>query len=257
MNAPGRRTWREHRTESGFTLLELMISLSLLGVMLTMAYSVFTTALMAVPRGEDMAARSMRFRAATSILSKQVRSAVNYPAHAENDDVFPYFWGDPASFSFITASPQHRGGEGLGWVTYWTDGRSVSMGERLIFSADSVSGDAPDPTSQTVLLDGLSSARFEYLRLDGDESEWRDGWDAFEEQGLPAAVRITLGGVNDGKTYWVQEIPLMPVAYGLGAYDPEIAVQQQGGAGGGGSGSDGSDGGGQGGDGGDDGGDEP
>ena len=227
------------RGEAGFTLLELMISLSLLGVRMAMAYSVFTTALAAVPRGEDFAARSARFRAATSIISKQVRSAVNSPAHGENDEVYPYFWGDAGSFSFITASPLHRGGEGLGWVTYWTDGRSLSMGERLIFTADSVSGGAPDPTSQTVLLDGLSSARFEYLRLDGDESEWRDAWDALEEQGLPAAVRISLAGVNEGRTYWVQEIPLMPVAYGLGAYDPEVAVQQQGAVGGDGSGKDG------------------
>ena len=241
MRAPAGRAAGTDPAEAGFTLLELMISLSLLGVMMAMAYSVFTTALMAVPRGADVAARAQRFRAATSILSKQVRSAVNYPAHAENDDVFPYFWGDPASFSFITASPQHRGGEGLGWVTYWTDGRSVSMGERLIFSAVAVSGDAPDPSAQTVLLDGLSSARFEYLRLDGDEGEWRDAWDAFEEQGLPAAVRITLGGVNEGRTYWVQEIPLMPVAYGLGAYDPEIAVQQQGGTGGDGGNDPGAD----------------
>ena len=55
----------EQRTsESGFTLLELMISLTLLGVMLAMVYSVFATALAAVPRGENVAAQSARMDAA-------------------------------------------------------------------------------------------------------------------------------------------------------------------------------------------------
>lgn len=204
-----------------------MISLSLLSLMLVMAYSVFATALNAIPRGEDTADRSARLRAATAILAKQVRSTVNYPARTEDEDLFPYFWGDPSSVSFITAAPQHRGGEGLGWVTYWSDGRTLWMGERLIISMDAVSGTAPDPTSQTVLLSGLAGVRFQYLRLEGDESEWRDTWDGYEEQSLPAAVRITLSGVNFGKTYWVEEIPVMPVVYGLGSYDPEVAAQEQ------------------------------
>lgn len=219
--APGRAG------EGGFTLLELMISLTLLAVMLAMVNSSFGLALRMVPRGEDLAARSARFRAATSIITRQVRSAVNFPGKTEDEETFPYFWGDPSSFSFVTAAPQHRGGEGLGWVTYWTDGHALWMGERLIFSAESVSGDAPDPSSTTVLLDGLSSVSFEYLKLEGDDSEWRAEWDPMDEQDLPAAIRVTLNGVNLGKTYWVEEIPLMPVAYGLGAYDSEASVANQ------------------------------
>lgn len=207
--------------DAGFTLLELMISLTLLAVMLVMVNGSFSLALRMVPRGEDLAARSGRFRAATSIIVRQVRSAVNFPAQSENDDTFPYFWGDPSSFSFVTAAPQHRGGEGLGWVTYWTDGHALWMGERLIFSAESVGGTAPDPSSSTVLLDGLSGVKIEYLKLEGDDSEWLESWDAMEELSLPAAVRITLNGVHLGRTYWVEEIPLMQVAYGLGAFDPE------------------------------------
>jgi len=216
------------RDQGGFTLLEMVIALALLGIMVAMTGGVFATALSAIPRGEAVAARSARFRAATAVMAKQVRSIVNYPAHTEEDEIFPYFWGDPSSFSFITAAPQHRGGEGLGWVTYWTDGRTLWMGERLIFSVEAVSGTAPDPSDQTPLLEGLSGARFQYLRLEGDEGEWRDSWDGLDEQGLPAAVRITLEGVNAGQTYWVEEIPVMTVVYGLGAYDAEVAIQGQG-----------------------------
>jgi hypothetical protein len=215
-----------------------MISLSLLAVMVAMISGVFATALDAVPRGEAVAARSARFRAATGVIAKQVRSLVNYPARTEDDEFYPYFDGNASYFTFITAAPQNRGGEGLGWVTYWTDGRNLWMGERLIFSFETVSGTAPDPSSQTLLLEGLSGARFQYLRLEGEEGEWRDVWYGLEEQSPPAAIRITLAGVNAGQTYWVEEIPIMVVVYGLGAYDPEVAIQNQG------SGDNGGDGGG-------------
>jgi type II secretory pathway component PulJ len=198
-----------------------MISLVLLGVMLAMAYSVFATALASVPRGEDVAARSARMRAATSLLARQVRSIVAYPVEGKEESSPCYFWGDAYSFGFITAAPQHNGGEGLGWVTYWSDGSSFWMAERVIFSASAISGDAPEAASEIKLLDGLSGARFQYLRLDGSDSEWRDGWDPFEEQTLPGAIRITLDGLGVGNSYWIQEIPLMMVAYGLGTYDCE------------------------------------
>jgi general secretion pathway protein J len=228
MGEPGRRSnARVGRGQEGFTLLELIIALSLLAIMVAMTAGVLATALSAVPRGEASAARSARLRAATAVIAKQVRSTVNYPAHTDEEETFPYFWGDSNSFSFITAAPQHHGGEGLGWVTYWSDGRTLWMGERLIFSMEAVSGAAPDPSHQTALLEGLSATRFQYLRLEGDDGEWRDSWDGLDEQSLPAAVRITLEGVNAGQTYWVEEIPVMTVVYGLGAYDAEVAIQGQ------------------------------
>jgi general secretion pathway protein J len=116
--------------EHGFTLLELMIALTLLGVMLTMVYSVFATALAAVPRGEDVAAQSARMRAATSLMSRQVRSIIPYPMEGEEESTPCYFAGNASYFDFFTAAPQHNGGAGLARVVYWSDGRTLSMAER-------------------------------------------------------------------------------------------------------------------------------
>ena len=208
--------------QAGFTLLELMISLTLLGVMLTMVYSVFATALAAVPRGEDVAARSARMRAATSLLARQVRSIISFPVEGEDESTPCYFWGDAYSFEFVTAAPQHNGGEGLARVTYMSDGVSLSMREEVIFSGAAITGEREASTATEVkLLDGLSSVRFQYLRLDGTDSEWRDVWDPYEEQTLPGAIRITLDGLGVGNSYWIQEIPVMLVSYGLGSYDCE------------------------------------
>jgi hypothetical protein len=206
-----------------------MISMALLAVMMAMTYSAFSTAMGAVPRGEDAADRAGRLRMATSLLTRQVRSLVNYPAYTE-DEVHPYFNSDPrycpegatGCFSFITGAPQLNGGEGLAWVTYWTDGSTLWMAERAIFSVQAISGEAPDPTAQTVLFSGLNGATFQYLRLEGSDSEWISAWDPVEEQALPGAIRITLDGIGTGGSYWIQEIPIMTVVYGLGNYDPDL-----------------------------------
>ena len=219
----GRR--RQAANEHGFTLLELMIALTLLGVMLTMVYSVFATALAAVPRGEEVAAQSARMRAATSLMSRQVRSIIPYPMEGEDESTPCYFAGNSNYFDFFTAAPQHNGGEGLARVLYWTDGSSLSMAEQLVLASTGTAGDqpaAPVPTTNGIqLLTGLAGVRFQYLRVDGGDTEWRDSWDSFEEQTLPGAVRVMVDGLGVGNSYWVQEIPLMLVSYGLGSYDCE------------------------------------
>lgn len=225
-----------HRpAEAGFTLLELLISMSLLAVMMTMTYSVFYTAMTTVPRGEEAAELSARLRMATSLMTRQVRSLVDYPADTDGE-LHSYFVGDSQAFSFITAAPQLGGGEGLGWVTYGTDGERLMLAERMIFSTGSISEDDLDEEAdelqeepgqseaEAVLLAGLKEVAFEYLRLDGTASEWISEWDGLEEQGPPAAIRVTAEGLGSGDSPWIQEIPVMTVVYAMGAYDSDAGL---------------------------------
>jgi hypothetical protein len=75
------------------------------------------------------------------------------------------------------------------------------------------SGQVPPPTERAaVLLDGFKSLRFEYMMNDGVDTEWRPEWDAYEEEMLPAAVRILVDGLPGIELdTWGQEIPLMSV----------------------------------------------
>jgi len=218
---------RHATNERGFTLLELMISLTLLGVMLAMVYSVFATALAAVPRGEDVAVRSARMRAATSLLARQVRSIISFPVEGEEESTPCYFFGAPYYFEFYTAAPQHNGGEGLAWAAYTSNGVTLSMKEVTNFSGGAITEEQKAAARETPLLDGMSGTRFQYLRLDGSDSEWRDDWNPYEEQTLPGAIRVTLDGLGVGNSYWIQEIPLMLVSYGLGSYDCEGGFGQK------------------------------
>jgi prepilin-type N-terminal cleavage/methylation domain-containing protein len=199
----------------GFTLLELMISLGLLGLMLAMTYSVFSTATGSIPRGEAEAERAARLRAASEILSRQVRSVVNYAARTD-EDVFPYFRGGADWFTFVTAAPQYRGGEGLGWVSYWVKGGQLMVGERVLFTSATVADDDPTLASEAVLLDGFTASSFQYARQEGTDVEWVNAWDGAEEQSLPAAIRLEFTGAGPRGSAWTQEIPIMVAAYALG-----------------------------------------
>ncbi len=209
-------------SERGFTLLELMISLTLLTMMMGMVFSVFATATDSIPRGEAAAERSARLRMATALMTRQIRSLVDYPAETEDEEIHSFFNGDGEGFSFITAAPQMGRGDGLGWVTYWVADGDLNFSERLIFSAGAFVADQESSAVEATLLAGIAGHRFEYLRLEGDTSEWVEIWEGLEEQTPPAAIRVTIEGLGLSDSYWIQEIPIMTVVYSLGTYDSDL-----------------------------------
>jgi len=209
-------------SERGFTLLELMISLTLLTMMMGMVFSVFATATDSIPRGEAAAERSARLRMATALMTRQIRSLVDYPAETEDEEIHSFFNGDGEGFSFITAAPQMGRGDGLGWVTYWVADGDLNFSERLIFSAGAFAAQQESSAVEATLLAGIAGHRFEYLRLEGDTSEWVEVWEGLEEQTPPAAIRVTIEGLGLSDSYWIQEIPIMTVVYSLGTYDSDL-----------------------------------
>jgi general secretion pathway protein J len=209
-------------SERGFTLLELMISLTLLTMMMGMVFSVFATATDSIPRGEAAAERSARLRMATALMTRQIRSLVDYPAETEDEEIHSFFNGDGEGFSFITAAPQMGRGDGLGWVTYWVADGDLKFSERLIFSAGAFVAEQESSAAEATLLAGIAGHRFEYLRLEGDTSEWVEIWEGLEEQTPPAAIRVTIEGLGLSDSYWIQEIPIMTVVYSLGTYDSDL-----------------------------------
>lgn len=213
----------------GFTLLELLIALSLLAVVIASGYAAFVSGLNAVPRGEAIAERSARLRAATSIMTRQARSLVNYTRHTWDGEAYPYFEGSPYYFSFVTAAPRLSGGEGLSCVIYWVEGQQLWMGETPLHvrlasegSRSPIANCGARPAEKAVLLDGLTGVQFRYRSLDGDTSESIDEWDSIDH-GLPAAIEVSLEGLDPGRSEWKEFLPVMTVALGLGGYDPELA----------------------------------
>jgi hypothetical protein len=190
--------------------------MTIFSLLALMVYGAFYLGHRAVMKGERHADISQRVRLAAEILARQVRSAVFYFAR-DDEEGYPYFLGRADEMSFVSAAPQSRGGTGLAVVSYRVEEGRLLMEERIAFTPE----DLYEPPSEArqergVLLEGFSAIRFEYIPHE-EVDAWQPAWDGREEESLPAAVRVTIDGLEFFEFHpWVQEIPVMTVAYGWG-----------------------------------------
>jgi general secretion pathway protein J len=205
-------------TRRGFTLLELTLAMTALGLVAVLCYGVFHLGVRAVERGEVAVVTAQRLRVASDVLIRQVKSTVSYPACNEEEEIYPYFMGSATAMTFVTAAGL-QGGGGLARVVY----RVVENPTRLVIAESAFFSPQTlgrEPVGQTVepaavLLDGFRSLKFEYMLNDGVDTEWRESWDGYEEEMLPAAVRVVIEGLPGLEVdLWGQEIPVMATSYG-------------------------------------------
>ncbi|MGH7894342.1 MAG: type II secretion system protein GspJ, partial [Candidatus Binatia bacterium] len=134
------------------------------------------------------------------------------------DESTPYFVGRVDGMSFVSAAPQGRGGTGLAAVTYRVADDQLVLEERAVFTPSELYDPPRDAhVERAVLLTGFSAIRFEYLPHEDTDMTWQSKWDAREEDMMPAAVRMTVDGLEFFRLRpWVREVPLMTIAYGWG-----------------------------------------
>lgn len=208
----------ERRHEAGFTLLEVVLAMSVLALVAAMAYAAFHLGQRAVERGEIAVVQAQRLRVASDVLIRQIKSSVAYPARNRDEDVYPYFLGTSTSMTFITANGLHGGGSLTRVVYQVMDAPPrLVVSESETFSPDGLGRGrvAAGDERAAVLLDGFRSLKFEYMMNDGVDTEWLPQWDGQLEETLPAVVRIVVEGMPGMETdVWGQEIPLMATMYG-------------------------------------------
>lgn len=203
------------RHVSGFTMIEVMISITLLALIAGICYAAFHLGIRAVGKGEMAVVTAQRLRAATDVMIRQVKSAVATPAMIDGD-TYPYFYGKVDSMSFVTEAGQ-LGGGGRARVTYTIADGQLRLEESAYFDAETLGGERPetDEARAAVILDGFRKASFEFY--DGSDSldcpsNWCASWNPLEAETIPAAVRIKVEGLFGlDEDVWGQEIPLMSV----------------------------------------------
>jgi type II secretion system protein J len=185
----------------GFTLLELMIAMTILSMLSLSLYGVISLGATSAGAGERRSEQTRRYRTAVGVMLRQLRSAA--PVYIANDDeddeqqvpAKPYFLGEKDSLEFATAAPQGANAAGLALVHYWVEDGKLMMSETPYFLAYDEKGledYAEALTLQTTLLYDVKDLTFEFQRSDYESEEWEDEWDASDEDALPAGVRITM-----------------------------------------------------------------
>lgn len=205
----------DRRSQTGFTLVELVISMVLLALISLSIFGLATIGARAAGSGERRTEQARRMRIATRLIVRQLRAAAPLFAlmDAEGDgSPQEYFVGEFDRLDFITGQPQLADRGGYALVGYWLEDDVLMMSELpyfMLFSEDRLGSNYDYMMTSTPLLYDVGRFEVAYARSDPEtDADWADEWDASFEGNLPAVVRIRIEPASEGGPTWSHEIPV-------------------------------------------------
>jgi general secretion pathway protein J len=196
----------------GFTLVELLISLTIIGVIVVIIFGALRIGVRAWEKGERDIESHQRRRVVLDLVKQQLASTHPYQLK-RGSRRWSFFKGENKSVAFVSNIPLMPGNmAGMVYVEYavmpaeGTDRehllfyeKDVTVSDRVINQTDQIAEDA-----FVELMTDAKGIAFEYLKASRSEtSEWQEAWDSVEENGLPEAVRITLKEEVEGAPIYV------------------------------------------------------
>ena len=186
----------------GFTLVETVVTMTILGFLLLVVYGVFSLGRSAWERGDLVREKYQKARILTQLISRQIKSAVPFKVKTEKaEGNYLAFEGTAESLKFVSAlSLKSARPEGLVYAFYEFQGGGSEGGRLVVYEGRAGTRnfmeEKPKEESGIPLMEGVSSVRFEYYREEDPnqnrEAAWVDEWNAKEENQLPRALRITV-----------------------------------------------------------------
>lgn len=178
----------------GFTLLETVVALALLGVMLAMLFGGLRTGARAWEAGSDRGDRADQVLLAASFVRKELTAT--FPWRLKDPLVTKLaFRGSPDTLRFVSMRPASLDGGGLAFVSFAFEPERGGGAGRLVMrrvpaAYDATDFSALDSAEAFPLLEGVSAARFSYYGAENDATapSWSEKWES--PQRIPSHVRI-------------------------------------------------------------------
>jgi general secretion pathway protein J len=191
-------------SEQGFTLLEIVIAVTLVALMAVALWSVFRISLTSWSRGSEFIDAHQRHRTVLDLVNRQIASTYGPIAPIDlqtGGAVYPIFFGRSDSLQFVSLSSlRFMDNPGLTLVSY--DVIHSEQGYTLVEREEQYRGLDPSRISifdrndeiVTPVFENLISFSFEYF--DGGSNQrpsgWVPEWSGRETGRLPEAVSMTM-----------------------------------------------------------------
>jgi general secretion pathway protein J len=202
---------RATRGERGFTLVELLIALSIVGALLAIAFGGLRVAVRAWAQGEDRAEAHQHVRSVALTLARAVSGT--YPYRASRGlapEPVVLFAGSERKVEFVTQSAPFPASIPIAFTAVVF---SVDEGGEpgLVVRQRALPNRDPFEDAPIVYRDpSVTALKLAYL----DEGGWKDSWDGAESKETPRAVRIAVATAVKGR---VEELPPFTVTLRVAA----------------------------------------
>ena len=197
------------RRERGFTLVELIIALAIVGALLVVAFGGLRVAIGAWRRGDERAETQQHIRSLTLALAHAIGAAYAYNGvRVQGETPVVLFKGEENRLEFVTQSSPFPADMPLAFTAVVVELRTDGERPGLVIRQRVLPNYDPFTEAKPVLEDDtIQTLQLSYL----GEGGWQSGWEPQTDGALPRAIRIALGTTAAGGGH---ELPALTVAVG-------------------------------------------
>lgn len=182
--------------QKGFTLLELLISLTIIAVIVVMISGALRVGIKAWEKGEQDIESLQRQRIVLDMIKRQLSSLCDRKITDKNNKTIS-LKGDSASLSFLSYLAVIPGNKfGLVYVKYEVIPEENETKRLAVYEKNVVllekDADISNPNEEDFydLIPRAHHIEFEYLTQKDENFEWVPAWDPDIEKGIPLAIKI-------------------------------------------------------------------
>lgn len=188
-----------NRWPAGFTLIELVVAITLMGLVLVALYSGLRLGLNSSESGEQRAEAINRLRSAQEFLRRQLAQSMTVYQTNDQQQPIAVFTGSPDRIEFVAPMLTHLGQGGLYRIRVETGDGRLRLRWRIYVRDDSEAGEE----RETVLLDKVSTVEWAYFGPEQDDESgqkpqnpprWRSEWPNGKRRPLLVRLNLNLDG---------------------------------------------------------------